>query len=177
MILAKCENCTTRLSSCYEEDCGIQNEANQKLAIIENMLCDADGNEIISLALLRELMEAERNGCPDYKAEPSEDNGEAEFDEFADMVEEAFGMSFTDLSELSTEYYEGRVIIMPDCNLCEHRSEKNGIAETVCDTCIGNALHNRASDHFKQVRMPSEAGADEEFMRNAMYDQLHSNGN
>ena len=62
VILAKCENCTTRLSSCYEEDCGMQNEANQKLAIIERMMHDADGNEIISLDRLRELAEAEREG-------------------------------------------------------------------------------------------------------------------
>ena len=63
VILAKCENCTTRLSSCYEEDCGKQNEANQKLEIIENMLYDADGNEVISLDRLRELTDAERDGC------------------------------------------------------------------------------------------------------------------
>jgi len=62
VILAKCENCTTRLSSCYEDDCGKQVEANQKLAVIENMLYDADGNEVISLSRLRELAEAEREG-------------------------------------------------------------------------------------------------------------------
>ena len=40
----------------------MQNEANQKLAIIERMMHDADGSEIISLDRLRELAEAEREG-------------------------------------------------------------------------------------------------------------------
>ena len=62
VILAKCENCTTRLSSCYEEDCGIQNEANQKLAIIEAMMHDADGNEAITIDRLREFADDETKG-------------------------------------------------------------------------------------------------------------------
>lgn len=62
VILAKCENCTNKLPSCYEEDCGVQNDANAALAKYEAITHDKDGNEVISLARLRELAEAERDG-------------------------------------------------------------------------------------------------------------------
>ncbi len=65
------------------------------------------------------------------------------------------------LRELATADAKGRVVIMPDCNLCERRSEKNGIAETVCDICIGNEFHNKASNHFKPDRALSKASAGE----------------
>ena len=34
------------------------------------------------------------------------------------------------LRELATADAEGRVAVLPNCNLCERRREKNGIAET-----------------------------------------------
>ena len=134
------------------------------LAKYEDVIFDADGNEIISLSRLRELAEDETKGrstgFPDR-------NGT--------IIREHDIVRVTFLDRFSGKEYlreECEVIFAHGAFGFMWGNEKAFC--TLCSFCVGAVVFYEIVGHTERALATSDDG---EFMRNAMYDQLHSNGN